>query len=141
MRHIIIADASTGEIRFQVQTNIPLESRPAESFASPGCVAVETIGEAQEPDSWRVVDGELVPRTVMAPSVSKASILPNGEDVCAISGLPDPCIVTIAGAVTAGPVEITGGVLELTSTHAGAIEIEVRAGLVYSPWRTTINAT
>lgn len=91
-------------------------------------------------DHYRIVDGEVVARDVMAPSVSATSIAADGEDACVIAGLPDPCTVAISGAVTAGPVDVVGGELVLTSTVPGAIHVRVTAGVQWRPWEVTIDA-
>ena len=91
-------------------------------------------------EHYRVTDSALLLRDVMAPSVSATSIAADGEDACAIAGLPDPCTVAISGAVTAGPVEVVGGELVLTSTAPGAIHVRVTAGVQWRPWEVTIDA-
>jgi hypothetical protein len=94
-----------------------------------------------EVNGWRVVDGELVARLPVPVTVSAPVIAADGEDQCVLSGLPDPCTITVRGAVQAGPQEVTGGSLTLTSTAIGAITISVTADPVYKPWETTIHAT
>lgn len=91
-------------------------------------------------DQLRVVDGRLVERAAMTPTVSATHFAADGTAECVITNLPDPCVVTIAGAVTAGPVGITGGTFTLTSTQPGAITVSVRADPAYKPWETTIHA-
>lgn len=89
---------------------------------------------------YRVVNGAVVERAEMTPTVSAASFAADGLAQCVISGLPDPCRVTITGAVQAGPVEVAGGTLTLTSTQPGAIRVAVTADPTHKPWEATIHA-
>ena len=76
----------------------------------------------------------------MAPSVSATSIAADGENACVIAGLPDPCSVVVAGAVAAGPVEVAGGELVLTSTVLDRIHVRVRDDPTHAPWEVSIDA-
>lgn len=89
---------------------------------------------------YHVVAGEVLPRATMAPAISTPTIAADGLAECLLGDLPAPCVVTITGAVTAGPVEVTGGSLTLTSTQPGAITVSVRADPTHKPWETTIHA-
>jgi hypothetical protein len=84
--------------------------------------------------------GEAVARLTMAVAVSADTIAADGVAECVLSGLPDPCTVTVRGAVTAGPVEVTGGSLTITSTALGAISVSINADPVWKPWGGVINA-
>jgi len=90
---------------------------------------------------YRVVDGGIVERDGMDVALSATTIAADGVAECVLSGLPDPCTVTITGAVLAGPLTITGGSLTLTSTTPGAIAIRVTADPAWKPWEATIHAT
>ena len=92
------------------------------------------------PIDFRVVNGEVVERDNMAPTVSTATIAADGTATTVLGDLPDPCTVTITGAVTAGPVEVAGGALTLTSTQPGEIKVAVRADPTHKAWETTIHA-
>jgi len=94
-----------------------------------------------EPHGWRVVDGELVARLPIPVIVSAPVITADGDDECMLSGLPDPCTVTITGVVSAGPLEVTGGSLTITTTTHSAIQISIAATPVWKPWEGTIHAT
>jgi hypothetical protein len=91
-------------------------------------------------DEWRVVDGVLVERPSINPIMSSTTIPANGVSECVIAGLPDPCRVIVRGPVSAGPIEIIGGTLTLTSTEPGEIRISVRADPIYKPWEAIIHA-
>ena len=112
------------------------------SWALPeGRALVRTEGPLDAPpDHCRVEGGAVVARAVMAPSVSALAVAADGEDACVIVGLPDPCIVVVAGAVSTGPVEVAGGELVLTSTVPGAIHVQVTAGVQWRPWEVSIDA-
>lgn len=92
-------------------------------------------------DHYRVADGEVVERSTLTPAVSAPSFVADGEAECVLSSLPDPCTVTVRGAVSAGPLEVTGGSLTITSTTPGAITIQITADPVWKPWEGTIHAT
>ena len=80
-------------------------------------------------------------RATMTPALSKTEIVADGEDECVITGLPDPCTVTVRGAMQAGPVTVEGGELVITSTEPGEIRIRVEAKPAYLPWEGVIHAT
>lgn len=90
--------------------------------------------------NYRIVNGEAVERDTIAATVSTDTIAADGIAECVIAGLPDPCRVAISGAVQAGPAEVTGGTLTLTSTVPGAIRVAVTADPTHKPWETTIHA-
>lgn len=89
---------------------------------------------------YRVVDGAVVERATIAATVSAETIAADGVAECVITGLPDPCSVTISGAVQAEPAVVAGGTLTLTSTQAGDIRVGVTADPTHKPWETVINA-
>lgn len=88
-----------------------------------------------------VVDGVLVERAAITPAISATSIAADGIDACVLSDLPNPCVVTVSGAVTAGPVEVTGGSVTLTSTVAGVIRVRIEKNPTHTRWEGRINAT
>jgi hypothetical protein len=95
---------------------------------------------AVNPLAYRLVNGAAVERATMTPAISAATFAADGIAQCVISGLPDPCRVRIAGAVQAGPVEVAGGTLTLTSTRQGAIRVSVTADPTHKPWEVAIHA-
>jgi hypothetical protein len=95
---------------------------------------------AVNPLAYRIVNGEPVERASMTPAISTATFAADGLAQCVISDLPDPCRVTITGAVRAGPVQVAGGTLTLTSTQPGAIRVAVTADPTHKPWEVTIHA-
>lgn len=90
--------------------------------------------------NWRVVNGAVVERAAIAAVVSGETIAADGIAECLITGLPNPCSVTIAGAAEVAPAEVAGGTLALTSTQPGAITIRVTADPTHKPWETVIHA-
>jgi len=90
---------------------------------------------------YRVLDGQVVERLAMAVEISAASFVADGVAECVLSGLPDPCTVTLTGAVSAGPLDVVGGSLTLTSTTPGVIQIRITADPVWKPWEGAIHAT
>jgi len=139
--HFVIAGAD-GALHQQTCTTLGWEEVVASWALPEGQVIVPTEGPLDgPPDHYRVVQGEVVARAVMAPSVSATTIAADGEEVCVIAGLPDPCLVVVSGAVAAGLMDVTGGELALTSTVPGAIHVRVTANPVWKPWEGTIHAT
>lgn len=112
----------------------------------PGQSIVE-ISEADyarlaEPFDYRLLDGAVVERDqVISPTISKPEIVADGQDECVITGLPDPCTVRIAGAVTWGPGPVAGGSLTLTSTVPGEIRLTITCDPTHKPWTGVVNAT
>lgn len=141
MQHFLSADAATGAIR-QLSASSRSWAEIAASWpVADGEVLVPLATPLAGPQTaWRVVQGEVVPRAVMAPRVSAERIAADGEAECVISGLPVPCVVAIGGAVEAGPLDVTDGVLVLTSTVPGAILLRISAEPDYQPWEGVIHA-
>jgi hypothetical protein len=92
------------------------------------------------PNNYRVVDEQVIERLVMTPLISQTNIVANGIAECVITGLPDPCLVEIFGAMRVPKFELSGGTLTLTSTQPGAIQVAVRADPTHKLWETTIHA-
>jgi hypothetical protein len=92
------------------------------------------------PNDFCILGGLVVERATISATVSAATIPADGIAECVIAGLPDPCRVTIIGAVSAAPAEVNGGTLTLTSTQPGAITIRVTADPTHKPWETVIHA-
>lgn len=135
---VLIYDA-TGAIVGQGFTSVAVA---AEDWpVAPGHTALVVPGAVQQAETdCYVAAGQVLPRAVMTPTISAPTIAADGLAECVITGLPDTCTVTITGAVTAGPVEVPGGSLTLTSTQPGEIKISVRADPFYKVWGTTIDA-
>ena len=108
---------------------------------SVGPVVANDHPAAHNPLAYRIVNGAVIERASVIATVSTNLIAANGAEECVIAGLPDPCRVTITGAVSAGPVDVVGGTLALTSTQPGAIKVTVRADPTHKAWETTIHAT
>ena len=105
-------------------------------------VSEEVLAEVRMgPQRFRLLGGEIIPRQVMAPTLSAASIVADGVAEVVISGLPDPCTVTVTGVATLGPLEVTGGELRLTAEVAGELRVRVVAGVSWAPWMGCITAT
>jgi hypothetical protein len=84
--------------------------------------------------------GAVVPRQTMTPAVSAATIAADGIAASVITGLPDPCTVTVSGVLAAGPSVVTGGSVTLTSDQPGDITIAVAAAPAWLPWSTVVHA-
>lgn len=87
-----------------------------------------------------VHDGTVTPKQTMAPAVSAGAITANGTAEATITGLPNPCVVTIAGVVPSGPTQVTDGEVILTSNQPGDLIVNVTAEPSWVPWSTTIDA-
>jgi len=142
MIHFVYADTTSGEITnlcaSDQEAAVILATWPPRAgkelvFCAPGAIP-------EPPDHYRVVDGAIVARAVMEVAVSSPTIAADGADTCILSGLPDPCEVTIGGVVSAGPVEVTGGELTLASTTPGKIRVQVRADPLWRAWEAVVDA-
>ena len=111
------------------------------AYPEGGGVALMPAPLPGPPEHYRVGPlAEVVPRDVMAPSVSALEIAADGVAEAVIAGLPVPCVVEVTGAVTAGPVDVVGGELVLTSTAPGSIHLRITAGVQWRPWEVSIHA-
>ena len=108
-------------------------------FADAG-KGIATIAGRWAATMYFVRDGTAVPRMAMAPSLSTQAVVADGEDACVISGLPDPCTVSITGSVALPPTEVAGGSLAITATVPGSIHLRVTAEPTHLPWETTLHA-
>ena len=142
MTFFVTADLASGEILQQSTDSRPWQDTLATWSVTEehGLVVIPQLLPGRL-DHYRVVDGQVVERPEMPVVVSAPSFAANGEAECVLSGLPDPCTVTVRGVVSAGPVEVVGGSLTLTSTAPGSIHIEITAHPVWKPWETTLHAT
>lgn len=142
MRCFVTASMANGVIQQQAQDSRPWPVTLATWPVPEGHeLVVIPAPLPQRLDHYRVVEGEVVERPDMPVVVSSPRFAADGEASCVLSGLPDPCTVTIAGAASAGPLEVTGGSLTLTSTTPGAIHVQVAAHPAWKPWETTLHAT
>jgi len=145
----VIHDAA-GAIQWFGSTDGPAEAMAA--WPLPAGLALLVV-EAPISDalSWRIEDGALVARGVISPSVSTARIAADGVAESVVSGLPDPCTVTVsrqapgaalheAARLVHGPAPLAGGVLTVTTTEPGRLLIDVAAGLAWVPLRLVIDA-
>jgi hypothetical protein len=107
---------------------------------SVGPVVANDHPAAADPMAYRVADGDVLERDAIAATVSAETIAADGSAECTISGLPDPCRVMVTGAVQAGPLDVTGGTLTLTSTQPGDIRVSVTADPTHKAWEVTIHA-
>jgi hypothetical protein len=101
--------------------------------------------------AWRIVDGALVARQVMAPTLSATSFAADGVASVTLSGLPEGCDVLVmlqrpvplpsaTGPLLLQQEGVTSGSITLTSDKAGQMRITVTCGLEYAPWEGTVEA-
>jgi hypothetical protein len=83
-----------------------------------------------------VVDGELVARPAADIRITKTELPANKRARATITGLPDPCTLSIDGE----PIAVTGGRLELTADMPGTYSI-VFDEFPFMPWSAEIAAT
>ena len=108
-------------------------------FADAGA-GIATIAGRWAATMYFVRDGTAVPRMAMAPNLSAQEIMADGEDACVISGLPDPCTVSITGSVALPPTAVVGGSVTITATVPGSIHLRVTAEPTHLPWEVTLHA-
>jgi hypothetical protein len=89
---------------------------------------------------WYVRDGVPTRRSEIAAEVTKETIQADGADECVITGLPDPCDVTLHGLTELPMTPVTGGSITLTASAPGDIHVEARADPSLITWRRTIHA-
>ena len=92
-------------------------------------------------DRWRWTEAGLTERAAMSIGVSRASFRADGVASVVLSGIPAGAVARISGPVTAGPIEIDDGRLELTSTHPGRITVRITLEPTARPWSVTLDAT
>lgn len=141
MRDFVIHDASGKIVQVCSSTTMTFLEIMMHWPVPEGHAIAFLEGPITNPDDWLIVDGALVERQVIAPVFSKTSIEADGEDACVITDLPDPCSVKIQGALTHGPVDVTGGTLTLTSTTPGILDLTFTWEPTHKPWKGSINAT
>jgi hypothetical protein len=90
--------------------------------------------------SFYVLAGAVIARQTMTPSLDHATIAADGVAVATITGLPDPCSVSITGVLAVAPTTVTGGTISLTANAVGDLNIMVTAAPAYLPWSTTVHA-
>lgn len=85
--------------------------------------AVQVMACNTAPDMFGdyVVAGAVVPRPTL-PSFNKTSISLGGADTAILTGLPDPCEVSINRTRHT----VTGGTLELEADYPGTYRVEIR---------------
>jgi hypothetical protein len=87
-----------------------------------------------------VAAGVVTAKAAMTASADATTITADGVAAATISALPDPCVVSISGALTADPTPVTGGSIILTCDHPGALLVSVTADPAWLPWSITIDA-
>ena len=75
-------------------------------------------------------------RPVLPATLSKTSIIANGTDAAALTGLPDPCTVTVAGT----DVVVTGGTASVKSAYPTTMVLSIRH-FPHLDWSATVVAT
>jgi hypothetical protein len=142
MLYFVVYDAATGALGYQASTTMSAEMAVLHWPRGEAQDLALIEGPLVQPlRHYRVSEGKVVERSDPAITFSVPSFAADGVAECVLSGLPDPCTVTITGAVSAGPLEVTGGSLTITSTTPGAITISITANPVWKPWEGVINAT
>jgi len=84
--------------------------------------------------------GTLAAKAAITPTVSATSFAADGTTTVTIAGLPDPCRVTISGVLWAGPTDVTGGSIDISSDVAGDLTVSVSAEPAWLSWSTILHA-
>jgi len=140
MRHFILYDLADGLIRQSCFASGVNDADLLAQWPQPGQGLLFTAEAIDEPRAWRVVAGEVIPRADMAPAISQVTFAADGAEACVISGLPDPCVVAMRGALTVPRTVVSGGSVTITSTVPGDIILRVTADPAYLAWEVTIHA-
>jgi len=93
------------------------------------------------PLDYRLQGDAIARKPAMAATIDRTSIKADGVETATISGLPDPCKVTVSGAVALAPTTVTGGSLDLSSTVRGSLTVRIERDPEFRAWTATINAT
>jgi hypothetical protein len=80
-------------------------------------------------------------RQTMSAELDRPVIVADGEAAATVTGLPQPCMVEISGAVSLEPTEVTDGELVITSTRSGLIRLRFTRDPDYEPKELVIRAT
>lgn len=137
---LVQADSATGALRQLVVASPDLADG---QIGPPGTVTVGVDADDVGPDpaAWLaahyVAGGVVLPRASIAATFSAETIAADGVDELVISDLPDPCTARFRGAVSAGPIEVTGGELVLTCDVPGTLQVTIEAGVAFLPWSGT----
>lgn len=107
-------DTSTGRIEANGSADLLIDAQA--SLNSGKSILLHLQGS---PDTQYVLGGSVVPRPVLA--FDKTSIAADDTDTATLTGLPDPCTVSIDGT----EYEVTGGTLEITSALPAIYQIEI----------------
>lgn len=140
MRYFVIASASTGAILRSCGVAALVSDDELRTWAGPLEEVIFTDEMIKDQKLWRIVDGALVERETMEPTVSAFTIAADGLQTAVISNLPDPCYVIVRGIEGAPPSEVVGGSITLTASTPGEINVLVLANPIYKPWETMIHA-
>lgn len=87
-----------------------------------------------------IVADVLTTRATITPTISASSFTADGTTTVTIGALPDPCSVTITGVLTAGPTDVTGGSIDISSDVPGDLTVSVSADPVWLSWSTILHA-
>lgn len=66
-------------------------------------------------------------RPATTPTQDKEQVAADAVDVATITGLPDPCMVSIVGPVPVPAIEVAGGSLEVTFDYPGKYRVNIEA--------------
>lgn len=135
MEKMVVYDTS-GVILF-VSVGSPGFIGPASGDHSSIIVSPDTVVAS---DTHYVAGGNLLQRGVLTPAVPRTTLAADGVDSVTIGGLPDPCVITVTGAVSFGPAVVTGGGGTISTNAVGPIVVRVTADPLFVPWEVTLDA-
>lgn len=104
----------------RIRQAMDISPEEANLYEEPGW-SVMTVDTPPTLSTDYVLAGAVTPRPTL-PAFNRTSILANGTDTATLSGLPDPCAVTVNGVAHS----IVGGTLELDADYPGTYRVEIR---------------
>ena len=136
---IIIEIDHTGRI-FHVMHTVPDRAEDRMSAAGRRFVSVPAMPAPAEDllANWYVAP---VPRPDMPVKVDRTAIAADGRDACVVTGLPEPCAMTVDGAMTEIPADESGrrGRVAFSTDRPGVYEVVITAW-PYRDARFTVTA-
>jgi hypothetical protein len=87
-----------------------------------------------------VRDGRILPRKPIEITPRTTTIEADGKDCLVLSDLPQPCTVTIQGAIRAGPITVEDGSLEISCDQPGLFRVVITADPEWVAWEGVFHA-
>lgn len=146
--HFALVDTVSGMIEQAGSTTASIADVNADWDLGADIIAVETETLLDNPRDYygtvSIDNGQPVvgvsPREDMTPTLSGAALDADGADTVVVSGLPNPCSVSVSGPLS-GSASFTDTTLTLTVAREGVYTLTFTSEPVYRPWSCTVEAS